>query len=200
MQITITGRHFDVTDALKEYTKKRVNKISKYFDHAISADVTLATERNWHIAEIAVFGHGFDMRGQERTKDMYSSIDRVIDKLERQIKRQKGKSSRYRSSRGAGTDSYAHLEAASTEEKAPVSISEKDKETEKYAPRVAKVRRFIAEEMTIEQAIKEMEARGFVFLCFVNVENGRLNVVHKLERGYGLVDPLLEEPDEFERL
>ncbi|MBI3929047.1 MAG: ribosome-associated translation inhibitor RaiA [Armatimonadetes bacterium] len=187
MQITIKGRHIDVTDALKEYASKRVNKIERYFDHVISADVTLATERNWHIAEITVFGQGFDMRGRERSNDMYSSIDRVIDKLEQQIKRQKGKMINRRPGRGgAGAD----VPSAELEEKPRDRDGEKH---EKYAPRVEHVKRFLAEPMTIDEAIKEMEASGFDFYCFLNSENGRVNVVYKRERGFGLIDPRLEE-------
>lgn len=189
MQITVKGKHFDVTDALKSYASDRVNKISRYFDSVISADVTLSTERNWHIAEITVFGEGFDMRGEERTKDMYNSIDRVIDKLERQIKKQKGKV--------IGRRPRVTVPASPLE--VPVEDGNRNKDRsgadEKYAPRVEFVNSYLVDEMTIEEAIKDMEAQGHEFLAFLNAENGRVNVIYKRERGYGLVDPRVDEDD-----
>ncbi|MCA9794753.1 MAG: ribosome-associated translation inhibitor RaiA [Candidatus Eremiobacteraeota bacterium] len=189
MQVTVKGKHFDVTEALKVYANEKVTKISRYFDHVISADVTLSTERNWHIAEVTVFGQGFDMRGEERTKDMYNSIDRVIDKLERQIKKQKGKVVARRPSRSGGG-------AAPEVEAAPATPKKKaEAEVDRYAPRVDHVNSYLAEPMTIEEAIKDMEAHGHEFLAFLNVECDRINVVYKRERGYGLIDPRIEEAE-----
>lgn len=190
MQITVKGKHFDVTEALKSYASDRVNKISRYFDSVISADVTLSTERNWHIAEITVFGEGFDMRGQERTKDMYNSIDRVIDKLERQIKKQKGKVIGRRPRTMVPNPSPLEI---------PIEDKNRNKERpgsdSKYGPRVEHVNSHLVEAMTIEEAIKDMEAQGHEFLAFLNADNGRVNVVYKRERGYGLVDPRVEEEE-----
>ncbi|MCD6310275.1 MAG: ribosome-associated translation inhibitor RaiA, partial [Candidatus Eremiobacteraeota bacterium] len=71
MQVTVKGKNMDVTEALKEYAEKRLSKLTKYFDHIISTDVTMSTERNWHIVEVNVFGDGLSIRGEERTGDMY---------------------------------------------------------------------------------------------------------------------------------
>ena len=89
MQITVKGKQIDLTDSLKNYASEKMSKMSRYFDHMISAEVCLSIERNWHVAEITVFGEGFDMRGEEKSTDMYNSIDRVVEKLERQLKKQK---------------------------------------------------------------------------------------------------------------
>ncbi len=188
MQVTVKGKHFDVTEALKSYASDRITKISRYFDTVISADVTLSTERNWHIAEVTVFASGFDMRGEERTKDMYNSIDRVIEKLERQIKKQKGKVVQRRPSR-TGPDP---IEAMELPPPKPRVASTPDR-NDLYAPRVDHVNSYLAEPMTIEEAIKDMEAQGHEFYAFLNSECDRINVVYKRDPHYGLIDPRLEE-------
>ncbi len=178
MQISVSGKNFDVSDALKEYAETRVHKISRYFDHIITANVTLSTERNWHIADVTVFGKNVDMRGEERSKDMYHSIDAVIEKLERQIKKAKGKvQDRGRQGSREGGPAVA--------EEAPAA-EEADK---RYQPRVEGVQSYEAEAMSLDQAIKEMEELGQDFYPFHNEDNGRINVVFKKDRGYGLMDP-----------
>lgn len=185
MQISVSGKNFDVSDALKEYAETRLSKISRYFDHILTANVTLSTERNWHIAEVTVFGKGVDMRGEERSKDMYHSIDAVVEKLERQVKKQKGKvidRGRHTKSEGGGV---AVVEA-------PTAVREEGGGL-RLQPRVDSVKSYVAEPMTLEQAIKEMEELGHEFHPFCNDENGRINVVYKKDRGYGLIDPRLED-------
>ncbi|MEW6280487.1 MAG: ribosome-associated translation inhibitor RaiA [Candidatus Eremiobacterota bacterium] len=182
MQITVKGKNFEVTEALRNYAEDRVHKVVRYFaGELISADVTMTTERNWHIVEVTVHGNGFDMRGEERTKDMYNSVDRVIDKLERQLKKQKGKEKNYRPS-------------GEVAEAVQRTSSRPDKHAE-YAPRIEHTYRFVASPMTVEEAIKELEAHGHQFFTFLNSFNSRINVVYKRERGYGLIDPRVEEED-----
>lgn len=190
MNIKIKGIHFDVSEALDAYTYDRLAKMSKLSDNLISADVTLATERNWHIAEITVYGNGFDMHGQEKSKDMYSSIDRVIEKLERQLKKKKGK--RSRSSRRPSRSPSSAEPAVPLEETPKKHVEAGDK----FAPRVDFVKSYLAYELTIDEAIKQMEAKGHDFYAFLNAENGRVNVIYKRDRGYGLVDPRIEDAEE----
>ncbi len=181
MQITIKGKGIDVTEALKSHADHRIKKMERYSDGVISAEVTLATERNWHIAEVTLFGKGFDMHGEERTKDMYNSIDRVVEKLERQLKKQREKVTNHRV---RPTDDEAAPEATQSSHKpAP------KKEADPYGPRVEHVHSYVAQQMSLDEAIKEMEQMGYQFYCFLNQDNGRINVVHKTSRGYGLVDP-----------
>lgn len=190
MQITVKGKNFDVTEALKVYAADRVGKVARHFDHSatiISADVTMTTERNWHIVEVTVHGNGFDMRGEERSKDMYNSVDRVIDKLERQLKKQKGKAIARRSSGEAPEDSG--------EIRAPERSNGKSG-GQPYAPRIEHTYRFQASPMTVEEAIKELEAHGHNFFTFLNSGNGRINVIYKRERGYGLIDPRMGEEED----
>ena len=183
MQIIVKGKNMEVTDALRAHAEKRLSKISKYFDRVVSTDVTLSTERGWHIVEVTVHANnGHILRGEERTNDMYTSIDQVIDKLERQVKRTKEKVSR--KGRGPGEEAETETEAV------PAPPSEPESEFKKFEPHVELVKTFDASPESVEEAMKGIEADGLDFYVFVNSENGRVNVLYKRPRGYGLIDPI----------
>ena len=184
MQITVKGKNFDVTEALKSHATQKVGKMSRYSDAVITAEVTLTTERNWHVAEVTLFGKGFDMHVEEKSKDMYNSIDRVVERLERQLKKQREKVASHRSGRGVDG-----LKAEAPEDNAPKHKREEDP----YSARIESVYRFIPQTMTVDEAIKEMEAEGYQFICFNNEDGGKLSIVHKKARGYGLLVPNLDE-------
>lgn len=190
MQIKVKGKQIDLTDSLKAYASEKMGKMSRYFDHMISAEVCLSIERNWHVAEITVFGEGFDMRGEEKSTDMYNSIDRVIEKLERQLKKQKGKHESRRSARGPAAPS---LPSGSVDTPKKSKGSSDGDDMSLYAPRVDKIESFYAESMSIEMAIKEMESEGHVFYAFYNEDKRRVNIVYKKSKGYGVLDPRLED-------
>lgn len=187
MHIVVKGKNMDVTEALRGYAEKRLGKIGKYFDTIISTDVTLSYERSWHIVEVTVFANGFVLRGEERTNDMYTSIDKVTDKLESQIKKQKGKVTR--KGRHATPD-----ELQPESEGSPVAVLTRPEEEELLSvePHIEKVKRFASTPMTLEQAVKEIEAMDYEFYVFFNTSTGRVNVLYRRQRGYGLIDPILE--------
>ena len=185
LQITVKGKNFDVTEALKSHATQKVGKMSRYSDAVITAEVTLATERNWHVAEVTLFGKGFDMHIEEKSKDMYNSIDRVVERLERQLKKQREKVANHRSGRGEG------IKVESGEQEAPKQQPNRDGDP--YSTDIESVYHFIPQTMTVAAAIKEMEAEDFEFLCFNKEDDGKLCIVHKKGRGYGLLVPNLED-------
>lgn len=189
MHIVVKGKNMDVTDALRAHAEKRIAKITKYFDRIISTDVTLSTERNWHIVEVTLHdNNGHILRGEERTNDMYSSIDKVIEKLERQVKRQKGKVTR----KGRGMhlgEELAH-EMAIQEAPAPSKSRSKAKGEPSLEPNLENVRRFDAPPLSVELAVKELESTTHDFYVFNNSASGRINVLYRTTHGYGLIDPI----------
>ncbi len=83
MEITVVGRNIAVTDALRAYAEKKVDKLQKYFEREIvDAQVTMAVERGIHTADVTIQVDGLLLRGEERTGDMYASIDGAVDKIE----------------------------------------------------------------------------------------------------------------------
>ena len=91
--VSFTFRHIEPTQALKQYAEEKIHKLGKYFSHALDAHIILAVdtkERQW--AEIELHTHGAMIHGKEQHQDLYAAIDLVIDKIERQVRKQKDKS------------------------------------------------------------------------------------------------------------
>src|ERR687884_690148 len=99
MQVAVKGRNISVTEALEQYATKKIERIRKFFDddHSVSrAEVELIHERNPsipdpEIAEATLFINGAVLKAREASQDMYASIDRMSDKLERQVRRYRGR-------------------------------------------------------------------------------------------------------------
>jgi len=89
MQINITGHHFDVTPALRSYVTEKMQKLTRHFDQVNSVHVILNVEKLQHQAEATVKASGHTIFATETAKDMYASIDGLIDKLDSQVRRYK---------------------------------------------------------------------------------------------------------------
>ena len=92
MQFAVTFRHMEPTEALKEYSRERMERVRKYLPDPISCHVVLSTERHHHRIDVTFQLHnGLAVAGHETTENMYSSIDLCIAKIERQVRKYKGK-------------------------------------------------------------------------------------------------------------
>lgn len=172
MQIKITGKELKVTEAINDYVERKMERIAKYFEDA-EADVAIRVEKNVQIAEMKVSANGEVFRAVTEDKDLYASIDKDIDILEGQIRKAKTKKERMLK------DSTLKV----LEVEAPVhEVTDEILKTEYYE----------IKPMTPEDAkLKLQERPTQMFLTFVNVETGKVNVIHKLKDGknYGLIEP-----------
>jgi len=91
MNVTVTFRHMEHTDALKKYAEDKLKKIKKYLNNPVDVSVVLSVEKHRHIAEVIVTGDRVTLKGKEATDDMYSAIDMVLDKIGIQAKKHKEK-------------------------------------------------------------------------------------------------------------
>lgn len=172
MKIKITGKELKVTDAINDYVERKMDRIAKYFDDA-EADVTIRTERNAQIAEMKVSANGDVYRAVTEDRDLYASIDKDLDILEGQIRKAKTKKERMLK------DSTLKVLEVGT----PVHEVENE---------ILKTEYYEIKPMTPEDAkLKLQERPSQLFLTFVNVETGNVNVIHKLKDGknYGLIEP-----------
>lgn len=185
MEIVVKAKNFDVTDSLRNHARQKLSKTTRFSDNVMTAEVTLATERNWHVAKITLNCKGSDLHAEEKSTDMYNSIDRVVEKLERELKKQKEKESNHRSSRSSA------IEASAEEAPAPKKKGEKDKEDGRYSARIESVQRFTPQALTVDEAVKELEASGADFIGFLNEDTGKFQLVHKQGRGYAVMEPRL---------
>jgi putative sigma-54 modulation protein len=117
MNISTTARHYDLAPALKDYTEEKVQHLKRYFDHIVNAHVVFSLEKYRHKVEITLHVNGRDFASEEESDDMYVSVDRSIEKLERQLKRHKDKIKR-RKSQQSVADIAGDPDAAGDEDEA----------------------------------------------------------------------------------
>jgi len=174
MQIVVRGKNVEVTPALRDYAEKKVGKIERFFNIPLTAQVTMQVQRDRHIVEVQVPLNGMLLRGEEASGDMYSSLDLVVEKLEKQIDKFKTRLGRRLRAAEAG-EAQATSEAETAEEK-------------EY--QVVRTKRFLVKPMDVDEAILQMNLLGHDFFVFANSETDRINVVYRRKDGnYGLIDP-----------
>ena len=91
MQINITFRQLEATDPVKDYVRQKVNRVKKYVPEPVTASVVLSTERYLQMCDVTVVSEGRTFKGSESSEDMYSSIDKVMSKIERQLRERKAR-------------------------------------------------------------------------------------------------------------
>ncbi|HHO81643.1 MAG TPA: ribosome-associated translation inhibitor RaiA [Halothiobacillus sp.] len=96
MQISITGHHVDLTDALRNYVNEKLARLERHFDKVIDVHVILTVEKLNQKAEATIHLSGNDIHAEAVTEDMYASIDSLVDKLDRQIVKHKEKITNHR--------------------------------------------------------------------------------------------------------
>ncbi|SMB85705.1 SSU ribosomal protein S30P [Desulfonispora thiosulfatigenes DSM 11270] len=176
MEIIVRGKNLTVTPALKEYAEKRVSKFEKFFEGELNnATVLLSVEKDMQKVEVSIPLQGYILRGEEQTKDMYNSIDNVIEKLERQVRK-------YKTRINKKIKNLSVLNLVPPEGNA---IKELDLE-----PKIKKTKRFPVKPMIVEEAVLQMDLLGHNFYVFLNGETDEVNVVYKRNDGhYGLIEP-----------
>ncbi len=87
MKMNLTGKNMEVTEALKKVTDKKIGKLDKYFQKDVVANITFSVEKNRQIIEVTINLPGTILRAEESSDDMYTSIDKTVDVLERQIRK-----------------------------------------------------------------------------------------------------------------
>lgn len=91
MNITVTGRHLSISDSLRDYAEKKIKKLERHFNQLIDAHVILAVEKLDHISEVVLNGDGIQFHGKEKAADLFSAIDLLFEKMEKQVRRYKEK-------------------------------------------------------------------------------------------------------------
>lgn len=175
MKIIVRGKNMDVTVALKEYVEKRLGKLEKFSENLQDGHATLSAIRGRHRVEVTIPINGWLLRGEEETDDMYSSIDLVVEKLEKQIDKYKGKLSR--KSKNGVKDVVAGA----------VSSAAGDGDD---TPQVLRTKKFAIKPMAVDEAIMQMNLLGHSFFVFSNAETEEVNVVYRRKDGnFGHIEP-----------
>ena len=177
MQIHITARHIELTPALADYARKKLERVARHFEIVLRAQVILAVEKHRHSAEVVVHAQGHhDFRAREVAGDLYAAIDLAAEKLQKYLSREKDR--RVRGRRGAkpgeerGADRFA----------APAAPRE---------PVLTRISRVTPKYLSVAAAAQELGDSEFDFLLFFD-ESETLKVIYRRKDGtYGLLEPNL---------
>lgn len=172
MTVNVKGRNVEVTPAMREYVEKKIAKVTRQFKSVDDISAVMKIEHGNHIVEITVPASGVLIRAQESTKDMYTSIDLVVEKIERQIHKYKTRLMKRK---------YSNF-VDPTPTPAPV---EDEGEFE-----VIKNKKFTLRPMNIEEAILQMNLLNHDFFVFYDSDSEGVQVVYRRKDGkYGLLVP-----------
>ncbi|MEA3459413.1 MAG: ribosome-associated translation inhibitor RaiA [Chloroflexota bacterium] len=178
MRLIIRGKNIEVADSLRRRIEKKVSKLDRYLPTADEARVELSVERtksaeDRQVVQLTLKDGRTMLRAEERSNDMFASLDAALDKIRRQIRRYKGR----RRDRWQGK-LKGKPPAVGYEEEAP--------------PHIVKVKSFQMNPMGEEEAIEQMELLGHDFFVFFNVDTGSINILYRRRDGnYGLIQPEL---------
>ncbi len=179
MQVHVTFRHMDATDALKDYAQEKIDRIKKYFPDPIKAHVVLSVDRSYdHTAEVTITLHnGIVIRGEETTENMYSSLDLVSAKIERQTRRYKEKIQKHKGQHSVHSlrEVRHRVVSEGDDGNANTTVSESQLE---------------AHPMTDKEAVMQMNLRGANFLVYLDSDSNAVSVVYRRDDStFGVIEP-----------
>jgi putative sigma-54 modulation protein len=198
MQFAVTFRHMEPTEALKSYARERMERVRKYLPDPISCHVVLSTERHNHRIDVTFQLHnGLAVAGHETTENMYSSIDLCIAKIERQVRKYKGKLEGMKArqhnvhalpwSHSIVSEAFGGV-PEETNGHAPVEVDDHGT-TMQPEFKVVKTEKFHAQPLSVADAIVQLNLQHEPFLVFRHDTDGRVAVVYKRPDGaYGLIE------------
>ncbi len=175
MEIKVTFRHTEPMNSLRDYAIEKISKLDKYLDFPAEAHVVLSVEKFRHQVDVTLNLNGTWIKAVEETEDMYSAIDQVADKLEKQVKKYMEKIRTRRSETW-------HSE---------VSSAEREEDTVSSEQFVIEVEEMEAKPMDPEEAAMQLSYSNQDFLVFRNSNTNQINVIYKKKNGnLGLIQPV----------
>jgi len=179
VRLQVKGRNVEVSPSIRSYAEEKLGKLSKQLADPTQVELELTVEKNPsiadnHVAEATIWTKGPTLRAREASMDMKASIDQLVDKLERQVKR-------YREKRREEPRRQAR-NGQVPEPGIPVAGEGE--------PSIVKTKQFAVKPMTPEEAVLQLELVGHDFFVFRNEGSNDVNVVYRRRAGdYGLIEP-----------
>lgn len=187
MQLTVHGRNIEVTDWVRQYVEKKVDRLERYLPQAmeVRAELTQSPTRaaaDRYTAQITVWANGQILRAEESTSDLFASIDATVDKMAKQVQRFKGR--KFDSRRRASVAASQEVELALS------NAAEDGSEATDTIGHIIRRKQFMLEPMNEEEALAQMELLGHDFYLFLNPDLNTVNVIYRRKDGnYGLLQP-----------
>ena len=180
MELQITGKNIEISPEVRQYIERKLNKLGRHLHKIMESKVEISEQKTkspqqHFVVQVTIDSNGTLFRSQERGENLVSAIDRVVEIMDRQIKRYKGKL--YKKGRGSSL--------------ARGGLSEEIVE-EKTMGRIVKIKQFVVKPMSVDEAIEQMELLGHDFFLFFDADDERLNLLYRRKDGnYGLIKPEL---------
>lgn len=174
MHVIVTFRHMPSSDALRTYAEEKTERVQKYLSEPIEVHWVLSVEKIRHIADASIVANGVTIKAEESTGDMYSAIDAVLDKLEKQVRKHKEKIK----------DHKPH-----TDEPAGKSFAQAAGPADATGPRIIKKINQFLKPMSVDEAAMQMDMEKSGFLVFTDSSSRNVSVIYRAEDGnYGLIE------------
>ena len=174
MNIKVTGKNIEITDSIREYIEKRVERLEKFEGKNTEINVVCSVEREEQIVEVQINHDGEFMRVEEKNQDLYASVDLAMDRAERQLRKDKEKK-------------LDKTRDASLKDKILGMFKGDDVENK---GQITKNKNYEIKPISVEDAKLKLDEKKDMFMPFVNVETNEVNVIYQRGDGtYGLVVP-----------
>jgi putative sigma-54 modulation protein len=178
MQISVSFRNVDPSDNLKSYAENRMGRLKKYMDEPIEVYLVLSIQKFRHIADVTISANGMKIKAQEETGDLYSAIDMVLDKTEKQVKRHREKVKEHKA------------EGMPKNIPEVKKVGEETEAEEEESPQIVKTERILAKPMDVEEASMQLKLSNSEFVVFTNSKSHVINVLYRRKDGnFGLIEP-----------
>ncbi|QNU67573.1 ribosome-associated translation inhibitor RaiA [Ruminiclostridium herbifermentans] len=176
MKTIINGKNIEITEGLRERVTKKISKLNRFFEKEVEAHVTLGVQKLRQTAEITISYNGIVFRAEESNEDMYVSIDKAVDLIERQIRKNKTRLEKKLYENDFRVENF--------------TFTDTEEVPEEKEFKIVRSKRFAIKPMDVEEAILQMNLLGHEFFMFFNAETNHSNVVYKRKDGnYGLIEP-----------
>ncbi len=180
MELQITGKNIEISPEVRQYIERKLDKLGRHLHKIMESKVEISEQKTkspqqHFVVQVTIDSNGTLFRSQERGENLVSAIDRVVEIMDRQIKRYKGKL--YKKGRGSSL-----IRGGLSEE-----IVE-----EETTGRIVKIKQFVVKPMSVDEAIEQMELLGHDFFLFFDADDEGLNLLYRRKDGnYGLIKPEL---------
>lgn len=188
LKFVIQGKNIDVTEAIHDYANEKIQRAVNHFSQIASeVDVSLSVARNPRIsanqsAEVTLYANGTVIRAEESSEDMYASIDRVADKLARQLRK-------YKERNGVDRAKHAPKTSVAVVQQQPIGIPDTER-TPELPQEVVRTKYFAMPPMTVQDAMHQLQLVDHDFFVFRNATSGEINVIYERNHGgYGVICP-----------
>ena len=187
-KLVIQGKNIDVTNAIRDYINEKIERAVGHFTQiADEVDISLSVARNPRIsasqsAEVTLYANGTVIRAEESTENMYASIDKVADKLSRQLRKFKERNGIHRTKQSPKTSVVVGQQH-------PTTPPRLDREPD-LPKEVIRNKYFAMPPMTVDDALHQLDVIDHDFYVFRNSETGEINVIYERNHGgYGVIQP-----------